>query len=158
MALTRFKQNETSNVPLHPCAHFLGRPCPGYRLSFIIAPMSDVQELLELHNLHNEVVVRLQRELFHTDPRAGLRQNLVHLWKWHEDNTRARGGVLDRRDVLDRMHGRSRMTVDPRIPTNTGAEHVGFSPTRQTLLVAPSAKRRDVSVESHEGRTALRRT
>ena len=28
-----------------------------------------------------------------------------------------RGGVLDRRDVLGLMHGRSRMTIDPRIPT-----------------------------------------
>ena len=44
------------------------------------------------------------------------------------------------------MHGRSRMTIDPRIP----AEHVGFSPTRQILL-APSAKRREVFGESHEG-------
>ena len=26
------------------------------------------------------------------------------------------GGVVDRRDVLDLMHGRSRMTVDPRMP------------------------------------------
>ena len=49
------------------------------------------------------------------------------------------------------MHGRSRMTIDPRIPTNTGTEHVGFSPTRQTSL-APSARRREVFGESHEGR------
>ena len=32
---------------------------------------------------------------------------------------------------------------------NTGMEHVGFSPTRQTLL-APSAKRREVLSGSHE--------
>ena len=31
-----------------------------------------------------------------------------------------------------------------------GTEHVGCSPTRQTLLV-PSAKRREVFGESHEG-------
>ena len=30
------------------------------------------------------------------------------------------GGVLDSRDVLDLMHGRSRMTIDPRIPTMPG--------------------------------------
>ena len=33
--------------------------------------------------------------------------------------------------------------VDPRIPTNAGTEHVGFSPTRQTFL-ALIAKRREV--------------
>ena len=30
---------------------------------------------------------------------------------------RGEGGAVDRRDVLDLMHGRSRMTIDPRIPT-----------------------------------------
>ena len=49
------------------------------------------------------------------------------------------------------MLGRSRMTIDAR--TSTMPEHVGFSPTRQTLL-APSAKRREVSGESHGGRAA----
>ena len=38
----------------------------------------------------------------------------------------------------------------PSHPYYAGREHVGFSPTRQTLL-APSAKRRDVFGESHEG-------
>ena len=42
------------------------------------------------------------------------------------------------------MHGRSRMTIDPRIPTMQGR-------TRQTLL-EPSAKRREVFGESHEGK------
>ena len=46
--------------------------------------------------------------------------------------------------------GRSRMTIDPRKPYNGGTEHVGFSPTRQALL-APRAKHREVSSESHEG-------
>ena len=40
------------------------------------------------------------------------------------------------------------MNVDPHI--NAGTEHVGFSPTRKTLL-APSAKRREVLREAHEG-------
>ena len=48
------------------------------------------------------------------------------------------------------MNSRSRMTIDPRIPTNAGMEHVGFSPTRQ-ISRAPSAKRREVLGESHEG-------
>ena len=61
------------------------------------------------------------------------------------------GVVLDRRDVLDLMHSRSRMIIDPRIPTmNAEPEHVGFLPIRQTSL-ASSAKRREVSGESHEG-------
>ena len=47
------------------------------------------------------------------------------------------------------MHGRSRMTIDSH-PHNAGTEHVGFSPTRQTLL-APSAKRRKVLGESLKG-------
>ena len=41
----------------------------------------------------------------------------------------------------------------PSHPYYAGTEHVGFSPTRQTLL-APSAKRREVFGESHEGGTA----
>ena len=46
-----------------------------------------------------------------------------------------RGGVLDRRDVLDIMHGRSRMAIDPRIPTIPGRSMSGFHrPGRQTLL------------------------
>ena len=49
------------------------------------------------------------------------------------------GGVLDRSDALDIMHGRNRMAT--KHPCNAGTEHVGFSPTRQILL-APSAKRR----------------
>ena len=50
------------------------------------------------------------------------------------------------------IHGRSGMTVAirPLHPYNAGTEHVGFSPTRQTLL-APSAKRREVFSGSHEG-------
>ena len=60
------------------------------------------------------------------------------------------GGAYSRRDVLDIMHGRSRMTIVPSHPYNAGTEHVGVSPTRQTLL-APSAKHREVSGESHEG-------
>ena len=44
------------------------------------------------------------------------------------------------------MHGRSRMTID----NYAGTEHVRFSPTQQMLLV-PSAKRREVFGESHEG-------
>ena len=49
------------------------------------------------------------------------------------------------------MHDRRRMTtIGLRIPIyNDGAEHVGFSPTRQTLL-APSVKRREVFGKSHE--------
>ena len=41
------------------------------------------------------------------------------------------------------------MTIAIR-PYYAETEHVGFSPTRQTLL-APSAKRREVFGESHEG-------
>ena len=42
----------------------------------------------------------------------------------------------------------------PSHPYNAGTEHVGFSPTRQTLP-APSAKRREVIGESHEGPEAF---
>ena len=48
------------------------------------------------------------------------------------------------------MHGRSRMTIDPRTPTMPGRSTSGFSPTKQTLP-APTAKRREVLGESHEG-------
>ena len=48
------------------------------------------------------------------------------------------------------MHGRSRTSIRPSHPYNAGMEHVGFSRTRQILLV-PSAKRREVFDESHEG-------
>ena len=50
------------------------------------------------------------------------------------------------------MHSRSRMpiAIRPSRPCYAGTEHVGFSPTRQTLL-APSAKHREVFGKSHEG-------
>ena len=49
------------------------------------------------------------------------------------------------------MYDGSRMTVDPRIPTiPERSMSVGVAPTKQTLL-APSAKRREVFGESHEG-------
>ena len=50
------------------------------------------------------------------------------------------------------MLGRSRMTIDhrPSHPYYAGTEHVGFSRIRQTSC-APSAERRDVFGESHEG-------
>ena len=49
------------------------------------------------------------------------------------------------------VHGRSRICDHrPLHPYYAGTEHVGFSPTRQTLLV-PSAKRGEVFGESHEG-------
>ena len=48
------------------------------------------------------------------------------------------------------MHGRSPQDRRPLCPHNVGMEHVGFSPTRQTSH-APSAKRREVLGESHEG-------
>ena len=52
------------------------------------------------------------------------------------------------------MHGRTRLTIAIRpshtYTYNARTEHVGFSPTRQALL-APSAKRREVFAESHEG-------
>ena len=40
--------------------------------------------------------------------------------------------------------------VWPQHAYNTGTGHVGFSPTRQTLL-APSEKRREMFGDSHEG-------
>ena len=48
------------------------------------------------------------------------------------------------------VHARGRVTIDPRIPCYAGPDHVGLSPTRPTLL-APRAKRREVSGEPHEG-------
>ena len=60
-------------------------------------------------------------------------------------------GVLDRRDVLDIMHDRSRMTIRLSHPYNPGTEPVVLSPTRREAFLAPSAERREVSAESHEG-------
>ena len=50
------------------------------------------------------------------------------------------------------MHGRSRMTVWYRAshPYDAGTKHVGFWPTRQTLL-APSAERREVFASRMKG-------
>ena len=48
------------------------------------------------------------------------------------------------------MHSRSTRMYDhiPSHPQTAGTEHVGFSPTRQTLLTS-SAKSREVFGESH---------
>ena len=48
------------------------------------------------------------------------------------------------------MYGRCRGDHSPSHAYNAGVEHVGFLPTRQTLL-APSVKYREVLGESHEG-------
>ena len=56
------------------------------------------------------------------------------------------------------MRCRSRMTISPRIPYNAGTEHVGFSPSGQTLL-AQSAVRRSASRikgELHPTKNCLR--
>ena len=57
--------------------------------------------------------------------------------------------------VLIVMHGRTAYGDRPSHPYYLGTEHVGFSPTRQTLLVAPKrAKRREAFGESHQERGA----
>ena len=56
--------------------------------------------------------------------------------------TNGEGGVLERRHVLDLMHGRSRMSIDPRIPTMPGRRMPGFHrPGRHCLHQARSAVR-----------------
>ena len=45
-------------------------------------------------------------------------------------------GVLDRRDVLDLMRSRSRVTIDPRIPTIPGRSMSGFHPGGGVVLRA----------------------
>ena len=48
--------------------------------------------------------------------------------------------------------GRSRVTIDPRIPTMPGTELIGFSPARQTLLACTKREaKREVSGWSHGG-------
>ena len=49
------------------------------------------------------------------------------------------------------MHDRTVSDHGPSHPCNAGAQHVGVSSTRQALF-APSAKRRAMFGESHEGR------
>ena len=48
------------------------------------------------------------------------------------------------------MRSRSRKTIDPSHPNIVWTERVGLPPTRQAVLVAPSATRREVFGESHE--------
>ena len=52
------------------------------------------------------------------------------------------------------MHGRSLSDCSPSHPYNARSEHVGFAPSRQTLL-APSAKRHGVFGESNKGEMHL---
>ena len=51
------------------------------------------------------------------------------------------GGGIGEGGCIPFVIARSRMTIDPRIPTMPGTEHVGFSPIRKAFL-APSAERR----------------
>lgn len=41
--------------------------------------MTDIEQLLELNDLHNKVVIGLQRQFLHTNLGASLRENLIHL-------------------------------------------------------------------------------
>ena len=52
------------------------------------------------------------------------------------------------------IHGRSRMTIDPRIPTMPGRNTSGFPSPERHCMHAPSVKRREVPGESYEGRAA----
>ena len=63
--------------------------------------------------------------------------------------TGQRGVCLCVWGVLDIMHGRSRMTIDSRIPTMPVRSTSGFHGPGLTLL-APSAKRLGALGESHE--------
>ena len=54
------------------------------------------------------------------------------------------------------MHGRNRM--GEKKPRNAGTGHVGFSSTRQTLAVAPCAKRDEVFGESSRRKGELHPT
>ena len=49
-----------------------------------------------------------------------------------------------------RLEGEGVLSLCMAVARPSHTEHVGFSPTRQTLL-APTAKRREVLGESHEG-------
>ena len=53
--------------------------------------------------------------------------------------------------VLNIMNGRSRMTIDSRIPKVPGRSTPGFHRPGRHCLYAPSTKRREVLGESHEG-------
>ena len=46
------------------------------------------------------------------------------------------------------MHGRSCMTIDPRIPTMPGQSTSRFDQPSRRWLVGPSAMRREVMVEA----------
>ena len=69
------------------------------------------------------------------------------------------GGVLDRRDVLDIIHGRSRINRDPRIPTMPGRSMSGsHQPGRYCLHQARSAVRCSASrmkLELHPTKNGL---
>ena len=66
----------------------------------------------------------------------------VFLWPFSRG-----GGVLDRINVLDLMHARSRMTMGPRIPAMPGRTTPDF-PDQINILLAPSAKSGRVFGES----------
>ena len=61
------------------------------------------------------------------------------------------GGVLDRRHVLDLMHGRSRMTIDPRIPKMPGRSMSGLHRPEADITCTKREAKREVSGESQEG-------
>lgn len=82
-------REETSTHPYHTYVAISRRDCSESSLCVVITPVSYVEELLELYHLHHEIMVRLQRELFHADPRTGLRQHLVHLGKGLRRRARA---------------------------------------------------------------------
>ena len=62
-----------------------------------------------------------------------------------------RGGIGGGGGCTQFVHGRSRMTIDPRIPTMPGRRTSGFYQPDKHCLLAPSAKRREVFGESHAG-------
>ena len=75
-------------------------------------------------------------------PYSGARGKKCELSQFFSLDRRGKGGVRDRRDVLDLMHDRSRMTIDPRIPTMPRRNMSGFHrPDRHCLHRARNAVR-----------------
>ena len=130
-----------------------------YNLSVDVAPLEVHLALVPLDVLEPEASQRRGSRYLNTRARTAQRKRTSGRPKkrrgleWGGGGGGGGGGgvrvcVLDRRDVLIIMHGRSRMIIDRRIPTNAGTERVGFSPTRQTSLFTNREAKREVLSES----------
>ena len=109
-----------------------------------VPPRSGIQSPFSVH-IRVQIIVMLPDRVIHLSNHFAQAGSSQYGPRRQLTPRARRGGGVRACHASPQSHDHS-----PSHPYNAGTEHVGLSPTRQTFL-APSAKRREMFGESHEG-------